>query len=253
MKVGIKDALKRKRRLVCQFSSGLDDSSATMNAASSSVATSVNAITARENKFWKARLESITNEYKKWRELSRKQIKATISSDGMTLPILAAKSSPIPISDKNSTGKINSESIKSSSYQSEKSALINQLGAMNDDLVFTSATSATTSTTFVASSAILNTASSSSIVNSTPVLSNGSTHSPIPLSSNSNLIFGNNQSYVTNISHEILNNDLAIQNNSSTTSDNFPNYQTTVPSLNNYGLNAYSSINATSHNYSLGK
>lgn len=31
----------------------------------------------REGKFWKARLESITNEYKKWREISRKQIKAT--------------------------------------------------------------------------------------------------------------------------------------------------------------------------------
>lgn len=38
-------------------------------------------MSAKEGKFWKARLETITNEYKKWREISRKQIK--LSNDGL--------------------------------------------------------------------------------------------------------------------------------------------------------------------------
>jgi hypothetical protein len=60
---GIKDVSKRKRPLVCQFANTLEE---TTNSANLAIL---------EGKYWKRRLESITNEYKKWRELSRKRLK----------------------------------------------------------------------------------------------------------------------------------------------------------------------------------
>ncbi|CAF0990575.1 unnamed protein product [Brachionus calyciflorus] len=62
---GKKDTTNVKLRLICQFANGLEEKPAFQK------------MSKREGKFWKARLESITNEYKKWREISRKQIKAT--------------------------------------------------------------------------------------------------------------------------------------------------------------------------------
>lgn len=54
-----------KLRLICQFANGLDEKAPMQK------------MSKKEEKYWKARLESITNEYKKWREISRKQIKPT--------------------------------------------------------------------------------------------------------------------------------------------------------------------------------
>jgi hypothetical protein len=57
-------------------------------------------MSAREGKFWKSRLESITNEYKKWREISRKQIKTNNESSLINSnPESAKTSSGIPISN----------------------------------------------------------------------------------------------------------------------------------------------------------
>lgn len=126
---GIKDSTKRKRRLVCQFSNGLDDAS------QPSVATKMSA---KEGKFWKARLESITNEYKKWREISRKQIKS-INNDGTTQILLATASANISIpfaaanNASSGTKTTSGGSFKSNSYQSEKGAFMSHLGTCLDD------------------------------------------------------------------------------------------------------------------------
>jgi hypothetical protein len=63
LKDGIKDVSKRKRPLVCQFANTLEETTNSTNLA------------ILEGKYWKRRLESITNEYKKWREISRKRLK----------------------------------------------------------------------------------------------------------------------------------------------------------------------------------
>ncbi|RMZ95626.1 WBSCR14 -like protein [Brachionus plicatilis] len=60
-----KDQPNMKLRLICQFANGLDEKAPLQK------------MSKKEEKYWKARLESITNEYKKWREISRKQIKPT--------------------------------------------------------------------------------------------------------------------------------------------------------------------------------
>jgi MAX-like protein X len=60
---GIRDVSKRKKSLICQFTNVLET-------------TKPPKVTVLEGKYWKRRLESITTEYKKWRELSRKQIKS---------------------------------------------------------------------------------------------------------------------------------------------------------------------------------
>ena len=60
---GIKNMSKRKRPLVCQFANTLEETTTSANLA------------VLEGKYWKRRLESITNEYKKWRELSRRRLK----------------------------------------------------------------------------------------------------------------------------------------------------------------------------------
>jgi hypothetical protein len=60
---GIRDVSKRKKSLICQFTNILET-------------TKPPKVTVLEGKYWKRRLDSITTEYKKWRELSRKQIKS---------------------------------------------------------------------------------------------------------------------------------------------------------------------------------
>lgn len=69
-----RDSNTRRKRptLVCQFANGLDDE---LNQDKANSAASKAANKAIEGKYWKRRLDSITNEYKKWREISRKQIK----------------------------------------------------------------------------------------------------------------------------------------------------------------------------------
>jgi hypothetical protein len=60
---GIRDVSNRKKSLICQFTNVLET-------------TKPPKVTVLEGKYWKRRLDSITTEYKKWRELSRKQIKS---------------------------------------------------------------------------------------------------------------------------------------------------------------------------------
>lgn len=113
----------------------------------------------RENKFWKARLESITNEYKKWRELSRKQIKATtMNADGTPATTSTTTSKPIAIPSKSSSSK-NDSSVKSNSYQSDKSMIISQLATSSSTCLdessslFSSSATATTTASSLAAAA----------------------------------------------------------------------------------------------------
>lgn len=63
---GTKSSNKKKQRpLLCQFAITLEEPVASARVA------------LLEGEYWKRRLCSITNEYKKWREISRKQIKST--------------------------------------------------------------------------------------------------------------------------------------------------------------------------------
>lgn len=54
-------------------------------------------MSAGEGKFWKAKLEAITNEYKKWRAISRKQIKS-IPADGNSTKPTSNEQAAIPSS-----------------------------------------------------------------------------------------------------------------------------------------------------------
>jgi hypothetical protein len=62
---GFKDASKRKKPLICQFFSSTFEECLLEKS-----------VVVLEGKYWKRKLESITNEYKKWREFSRKKIKS---------------------------------------------------------------------------------------------------------------------------------------------------------------------------------
>jgi hypothetical protein len=65
---------KRKRPLACQFANNLEEPDTSARVA------------ILEGKYWKRRLESITNEYKKWREISRRQIKASGNEASSIMP-----------------------------------------------------------------------------------------------------------------------------------------------------------------------
>ena len=85
---GTRDPSKRKRPLVCQFTNAVVLAAADSQAALKSSAAARLAIS--EGKYWRRRLDSITNEYKKWRELSRKQIKSTNDANNTAAAASAA-------------------------------------------------------------------------------------------------------------------------------------------------------------------
>lgn len=227
--------------MICQFSSGLDETSSSLNCLSSSGA--ITAKTVRENKFWKARLESITNEYKKWRELSRKQIKATIISDGITTLTTGHK---LSISDKRNSVSGITDTLKSSNYQSDKAVTTSHLGAINVNPSISASVMTSSNVTPIAiiSSTTGNASASTSNFNSTSNSQNTANSSTFTgMSSNSNLFPNSNQIYITNSSNELVNNELASQQNCTANSENFSNFQTSstlIPSFNNFSNNGYS-------------
>lgn len=66
--------LKRKKPLICQFSSALEE-------VECSNPTVKGDVVLLEGKYWRRKLDSITNEYKKWREFSRQSRKASRQHD----------------------------------------------------------------------------------------------------------------------------------------------------------------------------
>lgn len=221
----------------------MDETSSSLNCLSSSGA--ITAKTVRENKFWKARLESITNEYKKWRELSRKQIKATIISDGITTLTTGHKFS---ISDKRNSVSGIGDTLKSSKYQSDKTVATSQLGAINENpSISASASSNVTPIAIISSTGN----SSTSIFNSTSnSLNTANSSTYTGMSSNSGLFPNSNQIYITNTCNELVNNELASQQNCTANTENFSNFQassTSIPSFNNFSTNGYSNNNLSAN------
>lgn len=80
---GLKNVQKRKRPLICQFAISLDEPK------QAKVDAKI------DRSFWKKRLDSITNEYKKWRELSRRQNKLKSSTDDGQVNLRYRKSSKL--------------------------------------------------------------------------------------------------------------------------------------------------------------
>ncbi len=68
----------------------------------------------KEGKYWKGRLESITNEYKKWREISRKQIKSSKDQDSTKTSSPTTTQTPIVLTT--TTNNINTASANASLF-----------------------------------------------------------------------------------------------------------------------------------------
>lgn len=245
----------------------------------------------RENKFWKARLESITNEYKKWRELSRKQIKATTMNADGTPAATTTTSKPIAIPSKSSSSSKNDSSVKSNSYQSDKSITMSQLATSSSTCLdessslFSSSATATTTASSLAAAApsitvstaapsVTTLPSTASVFNSsaatTPVSAQIGLAAPMPAGNNmsSGYYYGSQGFELNNASSSATcpPDQLAIQTtgsfqsygqpSTSTASYSGNSYASSSNSLNPYAISAMAGggppINTNSPNFSSG-